>query len=256
MLRLVLSLFRISILLVWLLIGLLWLIVSQSGKYSSLHKVSIKIFARGVLAISGVKLSVRGMISDLDKPVILVSNHISWLDIFLIHATCAGFFVAKSEIKAWPLIGILVKKAGTIFIDRASRKSLQAAIVEIKEVLQKSGIVVFFPEGTTSDGRKILPFHSGLFSIFIRNKKCQIVPVVIRYTQYSRFCKAPAFIGNMTFLTSVLSILRARDLEAEVFFLEKVTSQEAIEFPDSLSRKIVANKVRNAMQEHLQSTNC
>ena len=247
--------FKLPILMIWFMGGLLWLLIIRPNRYGKLHRLSLKIFAKGVLEIVGVKVLVKGSITEYQRPTILISNHISWLDIFLIHSNFAGFFIAKDEIKNWPLVGVLVKRSGTIFIDRESRNSLKIAMVEMKEILKKNSTLVIFPEGTTTEGREILPFHSALFSIFTRNYNSQIIPVVIQYRQNKMQSTTPAFVGNITFFSSVLRILNARELEANITFLDSVRSDEDLGLSDSRARKLISARVRNSMEKYLQSIN-
>lgn len=173
-----------------------------------------------VLAILHVRLSVRGEVPDLSAAgVMFVANHISWLDIYLLDAVCPVRFVSKAEVRAWPVIGWLAVKIGTLFIERARRHDTARAGREVVDALRQGDCVAVFPEGTTSNGTYLRSFHASLLQSAI-NSEARLWPVAIRYVHRDGTANlAPAYVDNMSFADSLFRILNEPDLEAEIAYL-------------------------------------
>ena len=120
-------------------------------------------YHRQLCRILGVRVHVEGAI-DTSKPVLLLANHISWLDIPVMSQLGPVSFVAKREVAAWPFIGWMAKLQRTIFVDRKRRTAVGGTTDEITRRLQDSDHIVLFPEGTSGDGNHILPFKSALLA--------------------------------------------------------------------------------------------
>ncbi|MDQ0395610.1 lysophospholipid acyltransferase family protein [Labrys monachus] len=118
-------------------------------------------FHRCVLAIIGVKLTVRGA-EDRRRPLLIVANHVSWLDIVVLGACAPLSFIAKSEVAGWPVIGLFARLQRSIFIERERRHKTGAANAAIGARLRSGDAMVLFGEGTTGDGIHVLPFRSAL----------------------------------------------------------------------------------------------
>lgn len=174
----------------------------------------MKTFARCLLAICGVRLTVTGRAAGWPRPGLLVSNHISWIDIYVVLAQAPVVFIAKSEIRSWPVIGWLVRLSGTIFIERGSRHALRGVLHQAAARFKAGHAVLFFPEGTTSDGLGLLPFHSNLFSLAQQDVDLPICALTIRYAQHGQSSTVPAYIGEMTLLQSMVAILTTPGLSA------------------------------------------
>ncbi len=116
-----------------------------------------------VCRILGIRVHVEGKLAA-DRPVLLVSNHISWLDIPALSTVAPLSFVAKAEVGVWPFVSLLAKLQRTVFVDRTRRTLVKDKAGEIAERLAKGDTIVLFAEGTSSDGNRILPFRSSLFS--------------------------------------------------------------------------------------------
>ena len=182
-------------------------------------------WARKLLRILNVLLLVRGIPPDPEaKNLIVTSNHISWLDIFVINAKQPSRFVAKSEIRDWPIAGWLCEKAGTIFIRRTRRSDTAKINETMRAVLAEGASIGFFPEGTTTAGDKLLKFHTSLFEPAVANN-ATIAPVAIRY----RACNgvltdAAAFIGELSFVESVGQIISQKSMIAEITFAPQIVA--------------------------------
>jgi 1-acyl-sn-glycerol-3-phosphate acyltransferase len=136
---------------------------------------------RVVLRVVGLKVTVVGAFRPATNAV--VANHSSWLDIFALNSVKRVYFVSKSEVASWPAIGWLARATGTVFIER-DRSKAAAQSAALKERLSAGHMLLFFPEGTSSDGLRLLPFKTSLFSAFFDpalHDSFQIQPASLRY---------------------------------------------------------------------------
>ncbi|MEZ5605182.1 MAG: lysophospholipid acyltransferase family protein [Burkholderiaceae bacterium] len=146
----------------------------------------------------------------------LLANHVSWLDVFLVLAIAPAHFVAKAEIARWPLLGTLVSRVGTLFIERGKRHAVHRMNRRIAQALGEGRRVAVFAEGTTSDGTRLLPFHGNLVEAAL-HARAPVVPVGLRYLDGEhRPTDAAVFIGSMAFVTSLYRVLTASSIVAEV----------------------------------------
>jgi 1-acyl-sn-glycerol-3-phosphate acyltransferase len=152
----------------------------------------------------------------LASRAMIVANHVSWLDIFVINSVQPCRFVAKSDIRGWPLIGWLCDKAGTIFIARGRVRDVRRIYQGLVTSLENGEHVAFFPEGTTAAQGSLLPFHANLFEAAIE-AKVPVQPYALRYVDARNdFHTAVNFIGDMTFVQSMLAILRAEPMKVQL----------------------------------------
>jgi 1-acyl-sn-glycerol-3-phosphate acyltransferase len=198
-----------------------------------------------LLAICGVKVDVKGNHSpDSLSRTVVVANHISWLDIFVINSLYPCRFVAKSDIRDWPLAGWLCEKAGTIFIKRGKQRDVRRIYEGLVASLQKDERIAFFPEGKTSCQGTILPFHANLFEAAIE-AGVPVQPCAVFYLDEQRkFDPAAKFIDEIGFLESLLMILRARGMTATLIFLPQLPVEGE-------HRRDLAVKAHNVIQDEL-----
>jgi 1-acyl-sn-glycerol-3-phosphate acyltransferase len=182
----------------------------------------------------------------------LVANHISFLDVFVINAWLPTAFVAKNEIRHWPVLGWLSNKTDTIFLQRGSRRAAHAASDEILQYLGENRIVAFFPEGTTSTGDTVLPFHSALFQSAI-DAACPVTPVALQYLDAisGQPSHAADFIGEDSLLACLWSIVTSPKLIARLEPL--VALNTAIENTDKMDRRHLAAHAHRTIAHHLLS---
>ena len=185
-------------------------------------------WSRWVLRLCGARLRVSGQ--PLSEELastgmtpgrsgrLLLSNHISWIDIFAINAAMPCRFVAKAEIVRWPIIGSMVAHSGTLFIERGRRRAVATINEAVQGHLRAGESIGVFPEGTTTRGDRLLPFHSNLLAPALE-ADCPVWPVGMRYRERGKFSDAAAFVGEMGLVTSLAKVLVADDLEIEVAFL-------------------------------------
>ena len=179
-----------------------------------------------LLAICGVSLREMPGAPALGHAMV-VANHISWLDIFVINALHPSRFVAKEEIRRWPVVGWLVAMAGTVFIARGNRRNLRNIFKGLVASLQTGERVAFFPEGTTAPPGTVLPFHANLFEAAV-DASVPVQPYVLRYVgRNGALHQAIDFSGDTTFVASVINILRADGLEAQLTCLAPMDAADA-----------------------------
>ncbi len=132
--------------------------------------------------LMGFEVRVRGRM-HVDGPTLYVANHASYLDIPILGSVLPGFFVAKHEVAGWPGIGLLARVARTVFIERRARRSAEQRD-ELQRRLDKGESIILFPEGTSNDGNRVLPFKSALFSVAERNGgRLPVQPITVAYTR-------------------------------------------------------------------------
>lgn len=165
-----------------------------------------------LLAILNVDLHVRGWpAGGLPGNVLIVANHISWLDIFVIDAVQPSRFVGKAELRRWPLIGRLIAGCGTLFIERGRRREAHRINDDARAVLAAGDVIAIFPEGTTTDGGVLLPFHGSLLQPVI-DAQGHVQPMAIRYRgSGGARSAAAAYVGDTSFVASLWRLLRERE---------------------------------------------
>jgi 1-acyl-sn-glycerol-3-phosphate acyltransferase len=147
---------------------------------------------------------------------LIVANHVSWLDIFVINALHPCRFVAKAEIRSWPVLGWLAAAAGTVFIARGNRRELRHIFKGLVTVLQEGQRVAFFPEGTTSRQGEVLPFHANLFEAAI-DAKVAVQPYALSYVDASgAYHHAVDYTGDTSFVDSLFTILEGKPVIARL----------------------------------------
>jgi 1-acyl-sn-glycerol-3-phosphate acyltransferase len=161
---------------------------------------------------------------------LMVANHISWLDIFVINTLEPCRFVAKSDIRSWPLVGWLCAKTGTIFIARGKPRDVRAIYQGLVESIKAGDRIAFFPEGTTAEQGVLLPFHPNLFEAAI-DAGVPVQPYALRYLDANGGLHPAAdFIGETTIVESILAILKSRavrPITAELTVLAPMASTGA-----------------------------
>lgn len=178
----------------------------------------IRYWGRMMLAALGVELTVDGEAPK--KPFLLVSNHLSYLDIMAIGSQVGVVFVAKSELASWPVVGFICRAANTIFIDRNVRRDLPRVMREIDRQLELGQGVVLFAEGTSSKGATVLPFRPSLLEGAVRSE----LPVSYATLTYRTPAdEQPAHLavcwwGGMDFSPHALNLATLRHIEAKLVF--------------------------------------
>jgi 1-acyl-sn-glycerol-3-phosphate acyltransferase len=191
-------------------------------------------WAQDLLVILAIRLECEGKVPEAPETGALVAaNHVSWVDVFAIGAVRHTRFVAKSEIRDWPLAGMIAARAGTLFVHRARRHDTGRIANQVKEALAEGDCVGLFPEGTTTEGDQLLKFHSSLFEPAVAHG-ARVHPVALRYLHADgTACRAAAFVGELTFAQSLGLVIRTREMVVRVAFADPVD-------PAGLNRREVA----------------
>lgn len=169
--------------------------------------------------VVGLDIVVKG--EPLAKTNFLVSNHVSWVDIAVLGRFFPAYFVAKNDILGWPVIGFLAKQGGTIFIRRGDKQQVMATAEKMVWLIKQNCTVITFPEGTTTIGDEVLPFHASLFQPALLTKT-NIQPVALRYLGEAKE-QAP-FIGDDAFIPHLIRMLSLDKIEVCVTFLPVINT--------------------------------
>lgn len=185
----------------------------------------IQRWSRQLLGICAITLEHNGA-AALENAVV-VANHVSWLDIFVINALYPCRFVAKAEIRDWPIMGWLAGKAGTVFIARGNRRDLRHIFKGLVQHLQAGERVAFFPEGTSALQGQLLPFHANLFEAAL-DARVPVQALALSYLDASgKAHGAVDFVGDISFVDSMLAILGGTAITARVLCLPPMSSEGA-----------------------------
>lgn len=180
-----------------------------------------------MFTVIGVRVVTRGQPPIVRSGgALIVANHVSWLDIHLIHSLLPARFISKAEIRDWPVIGWLADKAaGTLFLERAKRSDAKRMNEIMATHLRDGDCLALFPEGTTSEGLDLLPFYPSLFQPAV-DAAATVWPARIRYLDGSgRDTEAAAYYGDMSLLASLRNILQAQQIIAEIEFLPTISAR-------------------------------
>jgi lyso-ornithine lipid O-acyltransferase len=180
-------------------------------------------WANALCRILGIRVTMTGHF-DEKKTGCIVSNHISYLDILVIGSISPSVFVAKHEVQRWPVIGWLARLAGTVFVDRGSKRSAPKSFGEIARILECGVNIVFFPEGTTTDGSFVREFRSTFFHV-PASLNVPVIPVSIMYTHLNgrkivepHQRDAVSWYGDMCLLPHFWAILGLRHIDVTLHF--------------------------------------
>jgi 1-acyl-sn-glycerol-3-phosphate acyltransferase len=195
-----------------------------------------------MLEVFGIELRVLGT-PPATGPLLLVANHISWLDILVMHAARHCRFVAKSDVKRWPLVGTLATGGGTLYIERESRRDAMRVVHHMADALRAGEILAVFPEGTTGDGRELLPFHANLIQAAI-SANAPVQPVALSFIDAATGAPsfAASYVGDETMLGSMWRTVTGPGMAAVIAFGEP-------QAPESRERRAWAGQLQAAVEE-------
>jgi len=171
---------------------------------------------------------------------LVVANHVSWLDILAINAVHPVRFVSKADVRRWPLLGFLVACGGTLFIERERKRDALRVVHQVAAALKAGDTVAVFPEGTTSDGAALLPFHANLLQAAIATGT-PVQPVALRFADATQDpSPAAAYVGDTNLVESVWAVVMAAELQARVQWLAPEATVHA-------DRRALAEHVRGGI---------
>ncbi|MBA2674911.1 lysophospholipid acyltransferase family protein [Ramlibacter sp.] len=186
----------------------------------SAREARVQAWSLEMLRILGVRLRVQGH-PAAQGPVLLVANHISWLDIMVLHAARYCRFVSKADIQRWPLVGTMATGAGTLYIQREKRRDALRVVHSMAQSLKAGDVVAVFPEGTTGEGTTLLPFHGNLIQAALA-AEAPVQPLGLRYVDAAsgQPSFAARYIQQDTLIGSAWRLLSSPPIEAVAVFGE------------------------------------
>jgi 1-acyl-sn-glycerol-3-phosphate acyltransferase len=240
------SVFRASRVAVHVVYGLLLAVPYPHLDQTGQRRI-IKTWSRQLLAILNIGIRTEGIQpANGEGGCLIVANHVSWLDIYVLNALHPALFIAKSELRSWPVIGWLSIRCGTIFIERALRRNAALVNRRMSHLLKQGASIGLFPEGTTTDGKQVGHFHSALIQPAI-DAGARVCPMALRYQhENGEPGVAAVFIGDTTLLKSIWRILRCPQLNALVVYTPAL--QAAGE-----NRRILARTAQAVIAQALQN---
>ena len=175
---------------------------------------AVQHWSQAMLAILGLQLRIEGQLRQ-QGPLMLVCNHISWLDIAVLHAAVHCRFISKDDIRTWPVLGMLASGAGTLYISRASRRDALRVVHQMAQALRQGDVLAFFPEGTTGDGSTVLPFHANLLqAAIVADASVQALGLLFEDAASGAPSFAPCYVGDESLLESAWRTVCAPPLRA------------------------------------------
>ena len=177
---------------------------------------------------------------------LIVANHVSWLDVFVLNAIYPARFIAKAEVRNWPLIGWLCERSGTIFIERAMRQNPASINQHASSILKQGVCIGLFPEGTTTDGKQVWHFRSALIQPAI-DAGTLLCPIALRYQDGNgNLSDAAVFTGDMTLIGSIWRILRSPHFDALLMFTPALATAGE-------NRRVLARAAQEAIAQRLNN---
>lgn len=220
------QLYRSLLLLLHLLAGVLTVALLFPFFGKSRRRLAIRRWSERTLKFINVELRVRGQPpAQHGRPAVLVANHVSWLDIYVVHAVWQVRFIAKSEVRRWPVIGWLSARTGTLFIERARRRHAAQINRAIHSAFQAGDAIGVFPEGTTTFGDEVGRFHGSLLQPAV-DEHALVYPVALRYLDPDgKVNRNAAYVGDTSLLESMRTILAEPGIVAELIFLPPIDAE-------------------------------
>ena len=189
------------------------------------RQAQVQAWSARMLIILGLKIKVQGMFPSPSQPVLVVANHVSWLDVAALHSVMPqARFVSKADVHHWPIIGGLCAAARTLFIERERKRDALRVVHEMARALAEGDTVAVFPEGTTTDGRALRPFHANLLQAAISAGR-PIQPVALRFSDPDHaISPLVEYTGDISLGASLCRLLWARDLQVSLAACELIES--------------------------------
>lgn len=197
----------------------LWIALVRFPSLSDVERQQrIRWWSAGMLRLIGIELRVEG--TPASGGVLLAANHISWLDVMVVHAVVPeARFVSKADVKSWPLVSRLVDSAGTLYLERERKRDALRVVHDMADALRAAQTVAIFPEGTTSTGHGLLPFHANLLQAAIATAT-PVQPVALRFSDRTHaVSEAMEFVGSTTLAQSLWQSACGDGVAARLVFL-------------------------------------
>lgn len=156
---------------------------------------------------------------------LVIANHVSFLDVFVLNTIVPSSFVAKAEIASWPVFGAIAKAVGTIFIQRGNKRALLEISQNMQAALLEGRTLLMFPEGTTSDGTKMLKLHANLMEAAVR-EKADVIPIVLRYKCGDEVTTRAAYVGDTGLFECLWNVLTTPNFSVEATILAPMRGED------------------------------
>lgn len=212
--------------------------------YYMVKRTVIPVFGRVLASIVGMNITKSGQAPD--APFFLVSNHLSYLDIIPLWIHTGGTFIAKNEIKNWPFFGIAAKLAGILFIDRENKRDISRVNSLLDNAINEYQGIILFPEGTSTNGEEVLPFHAPLLQ-YPALEETPVSYASISYSTNDETKPASQYVcwwGDMTFFSHFFDLLKIKSFNARIVFGDKaVVNKNRKKLANILHQKVAANFV-------------
>ncbi|PRX29514.1 lyso-ornithine lipid acyltransferase [Paraburkholderia sp. BL18I3N2] len=203
----------------------MWIVATRFPKASAEVRHTLnREWSLKMLRLCGMRLVVHNDSARLDRGALVVANHISWIDIYVINAWRPTPFVSKAEIRQWPVVGWLAQQLDTVFIQREKRSDAKRIMHELSDRLGAGELMCVFPEGTTSNGLAVLPFHANMFQAAV-SASVPVQPLCMMYEDaQGRQSTAPAYIDDLSLADSLNLLLRGGPLTAHIYVCAPLAS--------------------------------
>ncbi len=239
-------------------LSLVKLVFCYSPRRKVRYAYEVNYFFNKIFAfILGIKINLTGEKGIFkSRGVFLVSNHLSYIDGVAISSLVPLVFIGRSDLRSWPLFGILSSLSYTIFVDRISPSNIHNEIERIDSFLSAGINVILFPEGTSTDGRKLLPFKSSFFTVAVHTE-CPVVPLAVKYKKINnqdineQNKDLVYWYGEMSFFPHLFKVLGLNKIELEIKICKPIDILRLEGKAPSLQRKYLSNASREAIQQHL-----
>lgn len=205
----------------------------------------VRNWSRKLMDICGVTIRIVNP-ELLSNRSLIVANHVSWLDIFLIYSVVSGHFIAKADMANWPMVGWLSRKTGTLFLERGNARNLKSTLETLVKNLQARERCIFFPEGTTGKQGHMLPFHPNLFEGAI-NAGLPVQPFALRYiNRHGEYEPAVDSSGDISLGTSMKNVFNSDYILAELTVLPAIDTT-------NMHRKTLSRQAQDIISTALQN---
>ena len=217
----------------------------------------VRISSKLMVRILGIKINLVGHKEFLkEEGIFFVSNHLSYIDGVTISSLWPLVFIGRSDLKEWPLFGALTTLSDTIFVNRINYSNIKLELERIISVLRAGANVILFPEGTSTDGKELLPFKTSFFEAPLK-AGCKIVPLAIRYLRVNGQAVSEKnqdmvyWYGDMYFFPHLIGVLGLKEIQLEVKVFEPLKTGEINGESFSFQRKYVGNACKEIINNHL-----
>lgn len=210
----------------------------------------IQNWSQRTLRIMGVNVRLNAGLehtSPNNTPQLLVANHVSWLDVLVIQSLQPSVFVAKKEVRAWPVVGAIAQACEVVFVDRGSPSSARKMVEDVTDALTRGYRVAGFPEGTSSEGHEVRLFHANLFEAAI-DRGVEVQPIALRYINEvtGAHCQVAAFVGDIGFVASLHKVMCAPSITVSLHIGAPLS-------PQGHSRRTLAHLSHRSVSTQLEA---